>query len=71
MFVTGPGDSAVVAFGRDAVSGALAFHEAAFDGNGAAGLGGATGVAVSPDGAHLYVTGTTDDAVAVFAIHAP
>jgi hypothetical protein len=51
--------------------GALVFHEALFDGNGAAGLGGATGLAVSPDGKHAYVTGSTDDAVAVVAIQAP
>jgi 6-phosphogluconolactonase (cycloisomerase 2 family) len=71
ILVSGPGDSALVAFGRNAASGALVFHEAVFDGNGAAGLADAAGVAISPDGAHVYVAGISDNAVAVFAIQAP
>ena len=31
------------------------------------GFGGAAGLAISPDGEHLYATGATDDAVAVFS----
>jgi 6-phosphogluconolactonase (cycloisomerase 2 family) len=71
VLVAAAGDSALTAFGRNVATGALAFHEALFDGNGAAGLGGATGLAVSPDGKHAYVTGSTDNAVAVIAIQAP
>jgi len=71
VFATGPNDSALVAFGRDPTSGGLVEHEAVFDGNGAAGLSGATAVAVSPDGTHVYVAGTNDNAVAVFAVQAP
>jgi DNA-binding beta-propeller fold protein YncE len=63
-------DSAVVAFTRDAGSGALTFVEAVFDGDGGVGgvdgLNGARSVAVSPDGLHVYVASEFDDAVAAF-----
>lgn len=71
VLAVGSQDSAVVAFGRNASTGALTLHEGVFDGNGAAGLGGASALAVSPDGKHVYVTGATDNAVAVLAIQAP
>ena len=41
------------------------------DGNGAAGLANASGIVVSPDGKHAYVTGTGDNAVAVLTIQVP
>ncbi|HSL94919.1 MAG TPA: beta-propeller fold lactonase family protein, partial [Thermoleophilia bacterium] len=58
-----------------APSGALAFLASYADGAAQvdppatlAGLDGASGVAISPDGLHAYVTGLGDDAVAIFAI---
>jgi 6-phosphogluconolactonase (cycloisomerase 2 family) len=63
--------NAVVAFGRDAATGALTFIEAEVDGqSGVDGLNRARDVAVSPDGAHVYVVAGTDDAVAVFTRNA-
>jgi 6-phosphogluconolactonase (cycloisomerase 2 family) len=45
----------------------LDFVEAEFDGvDGVDGIGGAREVALSPDGAHAYVTGSIDNALAVF-----
>jgi 6-phosphogluconolactonase (cycloisomerase 2 family) len=74
LYVASEVDGAVAVFRRSA-SGALGFVEAVHDGvDGVDGIGGAQAVAVSPDGAHLYVasSGTlanpgTDDAVAIFA----
>ena len=52
----------------EAAPGELTFVEAIFDGvGGVDGLNGATGVAITPDGAHVYVAGLTDNAVAVFS----
>ena len=60
-------DSAVAVFSRNPSSGALTFVEAIKDTDpGVDGLGGAFGVAVSPDGDHVYVASDADDAVAVF-----
>ena len=56
-------------FARDAaLSGQLAWLEVHKDGSRRCvdGLDGASSVRVSPDGQHVYVTGTDDDAVAVF-----
>ena len=67
VYATGMLDNAVAVFGRDAASGRLSFVEAQFGASGGvAGLGGAWLVAVSPDGAHVYVAGASDDAIAVF-----
>ncbi len=62
------GDPASVGvFERDALTGALTFVETVFDeAGGVFGLGDPGGLALSPDGAHLYVAGTSDEAVAVF-----
>jgi 6-phosphogluconolactonase (cycloisomerase 2 family) len=61
-----PGD--VVTFARDSSTGTLTFVEKDEDGAGGVdGIGAATALVVSPDGAHVYVTGEADDAVAVFA----
>lgn len=68
VYVASRADSALAAFGRDASTGELAFSDALFDGvGGIFGLGGAADVAVSPDGEHVFVVGSQDDAVAVFA----
>jgi cysteine-rich repeat protein len=54
------------AIAAEAASG-LAFVERQQRGFGAVeGLGGARGVAVSPDGGHVYVAGSTDDSLVVF-----
>ncbi|MGH2668048.1 MAG: beta-propeller fold lactonase family protein, partial [bacterium] len=67
VYAVGATDSALVAFARDPVTGEVAFVEAELDGvGGVEGLGGASSVAVSPDGGHVYATGAADDAVAVF-----
>ncbi|MCB1037266.1 MAG: beta-propeller fold lactonase family protein [Acidobacteria bacterium] len=61
-------DASVATFSRDSVTGMLTFVEIDRDGVwGVDGLAGAEGVAVSPDGAHVYGAGETDNAVAVFA----
>ncbi len=71
LYVAGSVDNAVAVFSRNAATGALTFVEAKFDGlGGADGLAGASGVAVSPDGEHVYVSGETDSGVAVFARNA-
>lgn len=71
VYVASTVDDAVAVFGRNAGTGALTFVEAQFDGvGGVEGLGGAISVAVSPDGAHVYVSGHQDYAVAVFSRNA-
>ena len=67
VYVAGRNDDAVAVFSRDAATGKLTFVEFQRDGSGVDGLLGAKGVAVSPDGAHVYVAGSLDNAVAVFA----
>jgi 6-phosphogluconolactonase (cycloisomerase 2 family) len=67
LYVTGSTDNAVAVFGRDATTGALTFIEAQKEGvAGVDGLKFARSVALSPDGAFVYVAGQTDDAIAVF-----
>jgi 6-phosphogluconolactonase (cycloisomerase 2 family) len=67
LYVTGSGESAVAAFSRDASSGKLTFVETQRDGTaGVVGLAGAGGSTLGPDGAHLYVAASGDDAIAVF-----
>jgi 6-phosphogluconolactonase (cycloisomerase 2 family) len=61
-------DDAIAAFARDPGSGALTFVEAEIDSQGGVdSLDGARGVALSPDGDHVYVASWSDDAVTVFA----
>jgi cysteine-rich repeat protein len=66
VYTAAPGEDAVTAF-RRAADGGLAFIESQRDGEGGVeGLDGATGLALSPDGAHVYVAASTSDAVATF-----
>jgi 6-phosphogluconolactonase (cycloisomerase 2 family) len=67
-YVTGDGDDdAVATFSRNPATGALTFVEQDRNGvAGVAGIDGAAGVAASPDGGHVYVSGATDSAVATF-----
>lgn len=68
LYVSGPGDGGVAAFARDVETGALTFVEAELDGvGGVENLAGAAGVAVAPDGAHVYVSALLTGAVLVFA----
>jgi 6-phosphogluconolactonase (cycloisomerase 2 family) len=68
VYVASADDDAVALFSRDAGSGALTFVEAEFDGvGGIDGLDGARSIALSPDGAHVYVASFHDNAVAVFS----
>jgi 6-phosphogluconolactonase (cycloisomerase 2 family) len=58
---------AVAVFSREAGSGALTFTQVVREGQGGVdGLDGAQSITVSPDGAHVYVTGALSNAMAVF-----
>src|SRR5262245_14433099 len=58
----------LVAFARDGAAGALTRIDVEIDGvDGVEGLDGPFAMAMSPDGAHVYVASTGDNAVAVFA----
>jgi 6-phosphogluconolactonase (cycloisomerase 2 family) len=72
LYATGQFDDAVAAFSRHPGTGALTYIEVLHDGNvqGVAtidGLDGAESVVVSPDGAHVYVAGFNEGAIAVFS----
>ncbi len=67
VYAAAANDDAVTAFRRDPSSGALVQTQVVKDGvDGVDGLAYASALALSPDGKHLYVTGSTDNAVAVF-----
>lgn len=68
LYATADIDDAVTVFERDvALNGAITFVESHQDGASSVdGLDGAAGVAVAPDGAHVYVVGKDDDAVVAF-----
>ena len=66
LYVPGFGDSEFAVFRKDE-HGNYAFTDSESAGNmGVDGLGGASHVALSPDGKHVYVTGDTDQSLAVF-----
>ncbi len=68
VFACGYEDNSLVVFSRDNISGGLTFVEKHRDGvNGINGLAGTRFTAVSPDGAHVYVTGGADHALSVFS----
>jgi 6-phosphogluconolactonase (cycloisomerase 2 family) len=68
LYVVGATDDSVAVFSRDSSSGKLSFLEFQDDGvGGVDGLDQTTGVAVSPDGAHVYASSLTDSAVAAFS----
>ena len=69
VYVTGYQDAAVAVFTRDAGTGQLDFIAVYKDTSlvgSAEGLLGASALAQSPDGAHVYVAGSSDDAIAHF-----
>jgi 6-phosphogluconolactonase (cycloisomerase 2 family) len=68
VYAAGDVDNAVVTFSRDPGTGALSFVELEKDGvGGVDGLGIATGVAVSPNNANVYVASCGDSALGVFS----
>jgi 6-phosphogluconolactonase (cycloisomerase 2 family) len=68
LYVAGSGANAVAVFARDAETGALRPTSVVRDGvRGVGGLDQPGDVAVSPDGANVYVAGFDADALAVFA----
>ncbi|MCP4590189.1 MAG: beta-propeller fold lactonase family protein [bacterium] len=66
VYVASSTDHAVVTFTRNETTGALRFGRALFNQLDGDGFAGASSVTVSSDGRHVYVTGSLDDAVAVF-----
>ena len=69
VFVAGAFDDAVAVFDREWPSGELAYLEAIYDGvDGVEGIGGAHGLALSPDGRFLYVAGANDNAISIFVV---
>ena len=68
VYAAGFNDDAIAAFRRDLTANGLLRYAGVYkDGsNGIDGLDGAIGVAVSPDGAHLFAAGDLDNALAVF-----
>jgi 6-phosphogluconolactonase (cycloisomerase 2 family) len=69
VYVTSWLPGAVVTFSRNATTGEVSFVEALQDGA-PNGLYGANGLAVSADGAHVYVAGYYDDALITFSRNA-
>lgn len=67
LYAVGLGSNSLVTFKRHS-DGSLEQIQVLIDGsNGVDGLSSASGVTVSPDGKNVYVTGFTDNAVAVFS----
>ncbi len=68
LYVVSQSEGSVAVFARDPADDAPEFLQVVRDGeNGADGLAGATAVALSADGQHVYVTGRADNALVVFA----
>jgi len=68
VYVAGSRDSALAVFTQDPATNALTFVQIVKTGiGGVSGLRGVRDVTVSPDGAHVYAAGNSDDAVAVFS----
>ena len=66
LYVVGFSDDALQVFARDQLSGLLTAGQVLEDDTGGVdGLNGATGIAVSPDGKHVYVT-SAEDKLALF-----
>ncbi len=71
VYVASTNADAVALFSRNITTGLLTFIRQYQDGTaGIDGLGGARALLMHPGGGHLYVAGSTDDAIAVFAVNA-
>lgn len=67
LYVAAELDSAISLFERNRKTGELTYVESVFDGiDGVDGLNGATVIAISPNGRHVYVGGAFESAVAIF-----
>lgn len=67
VYAAGGNDDAVAVFQRNGATGALTLSQTVKDSvDGVDGLAFASSIALSPDGAHVYVSGARNDAVAVF-----
>ena len=67
VYVAGTDSSSVTAFSRNASTGALTQVDVETNGSGPVdGIGSARGVAVSPNGQNVYVTGNSEDGIATF-----
>lgn len=61
-------DNAITAYARNSTTGQLTRIQTILDGSGGVdGLVGAQSIAISPDGAHLYVVSAIDDALVMFS----
>jgi len=70
VYVSAESEDAVSVFDRDPSSGGVSFVEAHFNlSGGIDGMNGPAELAVSPDGANLYVAGYWDDSIVVFDRH--
>ncbi len=70
LYATGEIDDALVVFARDGLAGDLVYQQILRDGVGANGLGNVLGVAISPDGKHVYTAAFSDNGVGVFVRNA-
>jgi len=67
VYVAGTSSNSVTAFSRNASTGALTQVDVESNGSGPVdGIGSARGVAVSPNGLNVYVTGNSEDGIATF-----
>jgi 6-phosphogluconolactonase (cycloisomerase 2 family) len=70
VYATARTDDALVVFARDPATGRLTWIQTYRDGiGGVDGLDDAHDIALSPDGAHLYVAAKADNSVALFRVN--
>lgn len=70
LYVAGSGSNGLAFYQRSTDNGILVLKEKFRDGIGTDGLKGAYGVAVTPDGRHIYVAGSGESAISIFARNA-